>query len=102
MLSTPHPEFGGQKGSSSHDLSFLASVDVREWVSQAAMSEQNLGPVQRTGSLWGCMKKPEEAQDFILFILQQEGVLEWRDTWLLSPWGHVAFLVISTDTDKLP
>jgi hypothetical protein len=54
---------------SSHDLSFLASVDVREWVSQAAMSEQNLGPVQRAGSLGGCMKKPEEAQDFILFIL---------------------------------
>lgn len=38
---------------SSHDLGLLASVDVGEWVAQAAKSEQDLGPVGRAGSLWG-------------------------------------------------
>lgn len=38
---------------SSHDLGLLASVDVREWEAQAAISEQDLGPVGRAGSLWG-------------------------------------------------
>lgn len=33
---------------------------------------------------------------------QQEGVLEGRDTWLLSPWGHVAFIVIATDSRLTP
>lgn len=37
----------------SHDLGLLASVDVREWEAQAAISEQDLGPVRRAGSLWG-------------------------------------------------
>lgn len=47
VLSIPHSEFGGQKECDCYFLGLLASVDVREWVAQAVMSERDLGPVQR-------------------------------------------------------